>query len=57
MLAPPKTDKCFLHDVFSIGPAIRPAAGEEKQRRAKLRKTDFPIFIRERSLHDLFTVF
>ena len=57
MLAPPKTDKRFLDDVFRVGPTIRPAPGEKKQGGAELRKTGFPVFIGERSLHDLFTVF
>ena len=57
MLTPPETDERFLHDVFGIGAAIRPAAGEKEQGRAELRKTGLPIFIGERFLHDLFTVF
>jgi hypothetical protein len=57
MLASPKTDKRFLDDVFRIGPTICPSPREKKQGRAELRKTGFPVFIGERSLHDLFTVF
>ena len=57
MLAPPETDERLLNNVFGIGARIRPAAGEKEQGRAELRKTGFPIFIGERSLHELFTVF
>jgi hypothetical protein len=57
VLSPPKADKCLLDNVFSIGPAIGPAAGEEEQRRSQLCKTGLPSFIGSASLHDLFTVF
>ena len=57
MLVPPKADERFLHDILGIGTAICPAAREEKQGRAQLGKTGFPIFIAARPLHDLFTVF
>jgi hypothetical protein len=57
MLTAPETDERFLDDVFGIGATIRPAAGEQEQGRAELGKTSLPVFISERSLHDLFTVF
>ncbi len=57
MLAAPKADEGFLHNVFGFGAAVRPAPGEEKKGRAELSETGLPIVFAARSLHFFFTSF
>jgi hypothetical protein len=57
ILAPPKTDKRFLHDILGFRPAIRPAARKQKQSGAELSETGLPIVFALRVLHFVFTIF
>jgi hypothetical protein len=57
VLAPPKTDKRFLHDVLGFGAAICPAARKKEQGGAELSETVLPVLFTTRALHFFFTIF
>jgi len=57
MIAPPKSNECFLDNVLRVGLRTHPLPREKHQPRSKLRKAGFPIFMRGDIVHDLFTVF
>ena len=57
MLLAPETNKCVLHDVLGVRGGADKLAGEQDKPRCQFRETNFPIFMSDDILHDLFTVF
>lgn len=57
MLLAPKADESVLDDVLGIRAGADELAGKQDQPRRKFRETNFPIFMSDDILHDLFTVF
>ena len=57
VVAPPKLDESFLHNVFCVGGRLHPLPGEEQQPGSNFRKATLPILMAGQVLHDLFTVF
>lgn len=57
MITSPKTDECFLNNVFRVGWRTDPLPGKKEQTWREIGKANLPLFIRSDILHDLFTVF
>jgi hypothetical protein len=57
MLLAPETNERVLDDVLGIRAGADKLAGKQDKPRPQLRETNFPIFMSDDILHDLFTVF
>ena len=57
MFFAPETNESVLHDVLGVRQLPHELAGEEDKPWRKFRETNFPIFMSDDILQDLFTVF
>jgi hypothetical protein len=57
VIASPKTNECFLNNIFGVGWRTNPLPGKKEQTRRELGEANSPLFIGSDILHDLFTVF
>ena len=54
MLLAPETNERVLDDVLGIRAGADELAGEKDKPRCQFRETNFPIFMSDNILHDLF---